>query len=195
MCKKKIWDCISYCLITKIFVLLIIGVVLPLLVAFLIMKMQDFYNFSLNVNDTILMFVGILATFIVVSNYAQVKSLEAKLETIKEDSFRETKSLETDLYRLSGFVYAENYLFKDNDATTTLIYCKSCDFLLEYYERTDKKDEEVRCYLDELAKTKPKNNSFDATFNDDLKKIMHRFERLDFIPIVLYEYFNIKYKE
>ena len=59
------------------------------------------FNFTCNLcfchisnEGIILTFVGILATFIVVSNYAQVKNLEDKIETYRQESEKKVKGID-----------------------------------------------------------------------------------------------------
>lgn len=83
-----------------------IAVVIPLVVAVLIIYVQSKFSLFLNVNDTILLFVGILATFVVVGNYAQVKGVENKLT-------QEHRELQKDFFIKAGYV--QEHLYKSND--------------------------------------------------------------------------------
>jgi tetratricopeptide (TPR) repeat protein len=55
------------------------------------------FNFGISDNGIVLAFVGIAATFIVVSNYAQVKDIELKFEKYKDDIQKQNDRLKHNL--------------------------------------------------------------------------------------------------
>lgn len=64
----------------RIGLIITLTIAIPLIVAFLIMFIQRQFNLGFDINGTILTFVGILATFVVISNYAQVKDVDNKVD-------------------------------------------------------------------------------------------------------------------
>jgi len=93
---------------------IIIASILILVVAVIFAFVQSKMGLQLNVNDTILMFVGILATFIVVSNYAQVKEIEEKMQKQIEEIKNNLK------YSKEYFMNTVNYdLDKMRDKTVS----------------------------------------------------------------------------
>lgn len=78
----------------KIEKLIFLSVTVPLFVAVLILFIQQFFDIKLEINDTVLLFVGILATFIVVGNYAQVVKIENDLkEELRRTATEEAKKV------------------------------------------------------------------------------------------------------
>jgi hypothetical protein len=61
------------------------------------------YNFGISDNSVVLAFVGILATFIVISNYAQVKEIEHKFEQ-KIDEIKEQFYTKSEIDNNSEFI-------------------------------------------------------------------------------------------
>ena len=183
----------------NIIALVLFSVFIPILIAFCIMQLQRCYGETLNVNDTILLFVGILATFIVVGNYLQVKSIEEKVDNYKKElekqqnqNLRKTKKIEKkiydlqiDIYRLCGSLYSDMLMLKDNKFSNTIKYYKACDLLLEYYSKGEK-DQATFNTLDFLADY---NIQFDNTIStDNLKYIKKKFEENGFNPVSLNKY-------
>jgi len=67
------------------FIFLGISFIVVTVIAFSFAFTSSYFALKIDLNDTILMFVGILATFIVVSNYAQVKDVEKKVDQVKDE--------------------------------------------------------------------------------------------------------------
>lgn len=67
----------------KYLIIGILAVIIPLIVAVIIIIVQKECELYLNANDTILLFVGILATFVVISNQVQIRSIETRIDKLE----------------------------------------------------------------------------------------------------------------
>ena len=61
----------------KIFIILVICVIVFWVLAVLI---HHYYSFNIDINHIVITFIGVIATFVVISNYFQVSSIEKRME-------------------------------------------------------------------------------------------------------------------
>lgn len=119
----------------------------------------NYFGFVITDQNVILTFVGILATFIIISNYEQVQTIEKQTnEQIKklENKLNGTiKILEEHNKNFSGYLYE---IFKESDVTYSIIVNKILkeDFSELYYMKgEDGFVELTKNKYEELLKTNP----------------------------------------
>lgn len=123
----------------KYLIIGILAVIIPLIVAVIIIIVQKECELYLNANDTILLFVGILATFVVVSNYAQVKEVERKAEEHKKDL---DDKIEKTYYKIcsnGGYIYEGLFIY--DESYRTIFLFQACDYFLMAIDYCDNEKE------------------------------------------------------
>lgn len=146
----------------KIWKQIVISIAVPLVVALLILLTQQFFDTKLEINDTVLMFVGILATFIVVGNYAQVVKIKDEMQeelqrvtTERTDKFFE-KSLKTKITGTESI--AQSYYImamSTNDLFTKLkFFEKASSSCLDSEKELKAKTDEFISTIKQLIKEK-----------------------------------------
>lgn len=101
------------------FVELAISAVIMLVAAsvFLLIVKSMHFN-SLDINDMMVTFVGILATFIVINNYAQVQDIKIELEKKIEDLKIQQITIEADRKEDEAFIRLWNKARLDSESVT-----------------------------------------------------------------------------
>lgn len=108
----------------KIIGLTVFAITISLGTAYLIMYIQNKQGLFIDINGTILTFVGILATFIVVGNYAQVVKIENDLkEEIQRKATKEARKVAADVIKQS--MKNNKISIKDDDVVNLLVHMAS----------------------------------------------------------------------
>ena len=130
-------------------------------ISIIMLCISIFLNFgNIRIDDTsiVLAFVGILATFVVVSNYAQVKEMENRINKIESDNEKMSKNCNinkksideksTELNELEGNMYqlysciAQIYgIFDKKNNNNNDVVLKYIFMSLKYFDRNQNKKE------------------------------------------------------
>lgn len=121
---------------------------LLLLLGFDIYSRFPYIGISDSGESIVLVFVGILATFVVISNYAQVKEAERKADEHKKEIDDDLNRLHYQLCMKYGFVFEG--LFRNDDSIKTVFLFQASDYFLSAFEYC--KNEQERNIADKNIK-------------------------------------------
>ncbi|MDR1760977.1 MAG: hypothetical protein LBR55_00860 [Bacteroidales bacterium] len=88
----------------------LIGVIIILLLTIIALHIECL---AINDSSIILAFVGILATFVVISNYTQVKDIERKFENKTESFDKKIKEIDTNILNIAKYAESINKQYYD----------------------------------------------------------------------------------
>lgn len=176
----------------KIIGLTVFAITISLGTAYLIMYIQNKQGLFIDINGTILTFVGILATFIVVGNYAQVKSIEEKTNKAIENIETSKKELLSHFNESMGYSYEALFLSGHNSDYYTIFLFQACDNLLVALDNECEHkvliDENIKQCIKLIKKNPidvfqhPTHKSF--ALNLLVKLLQHNYEIYDLMDVV-----------
>lgn len=105
--------------ILKIIGLVFLSIIVTFLTAGAIMFVQNKFGLYIDIDGTILTFVGILATFIVVGNYLQVVKIEEKfvseVEKLKNENETNLEKINNSIEELKKYTFEASYIAAINN--------------------------------------------------------------------------------
>jgi len=142
--------------ILKIIGLVVLSIIVTFLTAGAIMFVQNKFGLYIDIDGTILTFVGILATFIVVGNYAQVVKIERDLkEELRRTATEEAK-------KVFGAITESSI---SQDLYMKAMSTKDCDDRLLYLKEAKIycKDESLKKKIEKFIEITKKEKESDPT--------------------------------
>lgn len=155
----------DWCSIFKIIALILLAILIPVLVVALTFGAKQI-GWEIKCSDSVLTFIGILATFVVISNQVQIRSIEARINRLEEKVNKSEESI------IDAKINSSEYV-KYMRFSVGLIINDKGEQLREITQRLSKY-ENIENRLEEFA-----NGAYeDDTFIRDLEKALN-FKRND----------------